>query len=238
MKTFVFCTAYSNTQERWTDLFGRWINSLENSNLEYDQLLLIDDGSAVLPDWQGVDIINENLLPENLSDSRAVIYHFNQNLGYHGHADYPGWYRSFMFAAEYAEKYGFEKIIHIESDAFLISDRIVDYVNGLNEGWTTFWCPRHNFAENNIQIIAGSSVQDFINWNNQKVPYDNYRGTCAEFWTPYTNINKEFKGDRWGEFAPGMAAVPDPNCPPGVPADADFVCQIRAESPCWWLEKN
>lgn len=238
MKTFVFCTSYSNTQERWTDLFGRWINYLENSSLEYDQLLLIDDGSAVLPDWEGVDVINENQLPVTVPDSRAVIYHFEKNEGYRGHADYPGWYRSFMFAAEYAERYGFTKIIHIESDAFLITPRITTYVNELEQGWTTFWCPRHNFAENNIQIIAGSSVQDFIDWKNQKISYDNYRGTCAEFWTPYTLINRDFKGDRWGEFAPGMAAVPDPNCPPGVPRDADFVCQVRAESPCWWIDEN
>ena len=236
MKTFVFCTSYSTEMTRWDNLFGRWINSLENSNLEYDQLLLVDDGSSVLPEWEGVEIIKEGQLPDQVSDSRAVIYHFDKNLGYQGHGVYPGWYRSFMFAAEYAEKYGFEKIIHIESDAFLISERVQTYVNGLTEGWNTFYCPRHDFAENNLQFIAGKSVQDFINWNNQKVPYSEYEGTCAEFWTPYTNINKEFKGDRWGEFAPGMAAVPDPSCPPGVPRDADFVCQVRQESPTWWLE--
>lgn len=236
MKTFVFCTAFGNTEDRWQGIFGRWINALENSNLEYDQLLMIDDGSSFLPNWEGVEIITENNLPDQVPESRGVIYHFDKNMGYFGHADYPGWYRSFMFAATYAEKYNFEKIIHIESDAFLLTDRIRNYVNDLKEGWTTFWCPRHQFPENNIQIIAGNSVKDFIAWNNKKIPYSEYKGTCAEFWTPYTFVNKDFKGDRWGEFAPGMAAVPDPNCPPGVPYDADFVCQVRAESPCWWLE--
>lgn len=237
MKTFVFCTAYSTTQERWDNYFGRWINALENSNLEYDQLLLIDDGSPVLPEWEGVEVIQENKLPDTPSSSKGVIYHFDEHWGYNGHADYPGWYRSYMFAAEYAKKYGAEKIIHIESDAYLISDRIREYINNLDSGWTTFWCNRHSFAENNIQIIAGSSVQDFIDWHDRKVPYDEYKGTCAEFWTPYTNVVKDFKGDRWGEFAPGMAKVPDPNCPPGVPRDADYVCQIREESPCWWLDE-
>jgi len=234
MKSFVFCTAWANSENRWHNLYGRWINYLENSNLDYDQILMIDDGSPFLPTWNGVAIINEGNLPEQLPPEKAVIYHFNNNLG-HFYTESPGWYRSFMFAAEYAEKYKFDRIFHIENDAFLISERIHNYVNGITEGWNTFWCPRHNFAENNIQIIAGSSIQTFIDWKNEKVPYDKYKGTPAEFWTPYTNINKEFYGDRWGEFAPGMARVPDFSKPAGVPKNADFVCQVFEESPCWWI---
>lgn len=235
MKTFVFCTAYSSTPDNWTDLYGRWINYLESSKLEYDQLLIIDDGSPILPQWNGVEVIHEDQLPDQVPDSRGVIYHFNNNLGHHGSGHYPGWYRSYMFAATYAEKYGYDKVVHVESDAFLITERIQNFVNDLTEGWTTFWCPRHQFPENAIQIIAGPSLGDFIKLNNQKIPYSFYDGRYPEYWTPYTNVVKSFKGDRWGEFAPGMAAVPDPRCPPGVPRDADFVCQVRAESPCWWI---
>ena len=237
MKTLLFCTAYSTTLDRWHRLFGRWINALENSNINYDQLLLVDDGSSILPNWEGVKIINEGNLPNTIPIERAVIYHFENNLGNHGHMNYPGWYRSYMFAAEYAEKYNIEKIMHIESDAFLISDRIQTYVNNLSSGWNTFWCPRHEFPENNRPIIAGSSVNDFIHWKNRKISYDFYKGYCAEHYTPYTNIVRDFKGDRWGEFAPGMAAVPDPRCAPGVPRDADYVCQVRDVSPCWWLNE-
>jgi hypothetical protein len=245
MKTLLFCTSYSNDMDRWNGLFGRWINAVENTNLEIDQILLIDDGSSILPNWEGVEIVNEGELPDQVPESRGVIYHFNKNLGHNPPMksddppiDSPGWHRSFMFAAEWAEKYGFEKILHIESDAFLISERIQQYVNDLSSGWTTFWCPRHKFPENNIQIIAGSSVQDFIDWKNKKEDYDTvYKGRFPEFYVPYTNIVKDFYGDRWGEFAPGMARVADPRCPPGVPRDADFVCQVFEESPCWWLEQ-
>jgi len=237
MKTLIFCTSHSSEESEWSGRYGRWINALENSKLEFDQLLLLDDGSTVLPEWDGVDIIQENQLPNECPTSRGVIYHFENPLGRSTHIVYPGWYRSYMFAAAYAEKYGFEKVIHIESDAFLISDRIQEYVNDLTDGWTTFWCPRHKFPENSIQIIVGGGLKRYIEWNKEQVPYTQYQSIFAEFWVPYTYVNKEFKGDRWGEFAPGMAAVPDPSCPPGVPKDADFVCQIRPESPCWWLEE-
>lgn len=246
MKTLVYCTAWSTSHDRWDNYFGRWINALENSKLEFDQILLVDDGSTVLPSWNGVEIINEGQLPPSMPESRGVIYHHLDNLGHRPPMkpadppiDSPGWHRSYMFAAEYAEKYKFDKIIHIESDAFLISDRIQNYVNELTEGWTTFWCPRHQFAENNIQIIAGSSVHDFINWKNTQGSYeDEFKGKYAEFYTPYTTVNKTFKGDRWGEFAPGLAKVADPNCAPGVPRDADYVCQIRQESSFWWFDEQ
>lgn len=234
MKTLVFCTAWSITEDSWHNLFGRWINHLEDSSLKYDQLLMIDDGSSILPDWEGVTIIHEGAMPDTCDD-QAVIYHFNENLGRTDELDYPGWYRSYMFAATWAEKYGFDKIIHIESDAFLISERINQYVNGLESEWTTFWCPRHDFPENNIQVIVGESVKDFISWKNENLPYEHYKGRCAEFYTPYTNIVRRFHGDRWGEFAPGMARVADQRCPPGVPINADYVCQVFEESPCWWI---
>jgi hypothetical protein len=245
MKTLMYSTSFSRSLETWDNAFGRWINYLESSDLEYDQILLVDDGSPVLPaHWEGVEIIREGQLPKQQPESLGVLYHFEKNLGHRPPMspadppiDSPGWHRSYMFAAEYAERYGFEKIILIENDAFLISPRIQEYVNNLSDGWNTFWCPRHQFPENNIQIIAGSSVDDFIRWNKTQGRYeDEFLGKFPEFYTPYTNVNKDFYGDRWGEFAPGMAAVPDPRCPPGVPRNADYVCQVREVSPCWWLE--
>jgi len=244
MKTLMYTTSYAKTLETWHRMFGRWINHIEGSNLHYDQILMVDDGSPVLPEWEGIEIIQEGQLPDQLPDSRGVIYHHAQNLGHFPPLkpddppiNSPGWFRSFMFAAEYAEKYGFEKIILNEADAFFISGRIQEFVNSVTSGWNTFWCPRHNFCEPNLQVIAGSSVQDFIHWNNTKGPYEEtYKGTFAEFYIPFTNVIKTFKGDRWGEFAPGMARVADPRCPPGVPRDADYCCQVFEESPCWWID--
>lgn len=243
MKTLLYTTSFAKNLDTWENLFGRWINWNESSNLLYDQILMVDDGSPVLPSWDGVEIIQENNLPHTLTESRAVIYHYKENLGHSPPLkpgdpaiNSPGWFRSFMFAAEYAEKYNFEKIILIEADAFLISKTIQTFVNNINEGWNTFWCPRHRFPEPNLQIVAGNSVHSWIKWNKTKGSYEeNYKGIFPEFFIPFTNVITYFKGDRWGEFAPGMAAIPDPNCPPGVPKDADYVCQVRAESPCWWI---
>jgi hypothetical protein len=243
MKTLLATTSFSKNEDTWNELFGRWINWNENSFIQYDQILMVDDGSPILPDWEGITVINEGKLPD-ITDSRGVIYHFNENLGHYPprnpgdpEINSPGWFRSFMFIAEYAKTYNFEKVIFIEADSFLISKKIQVFVNNIHNGWNTFWCPRHRFPECNIQIISGSSLNYWINWNKNKGDYDqNYKGIFPEFFIPFTNVVTYFKGDRWGEFAPGMAKVPDPNCPPGVPKDADYVCQVRQESPCWWID--
>src|SRR6185312_5533072 len=97
-------------------------DAIQTSNLIVDQLLIIDDGSEVVPDWPDLQIIEEN---SGLAAIRPVaLFRFNKHLGRHSPLNFPGWYRSFAFAAVFAQAHGFEKIVHIESDAFLISARV------------------------------------------------------------------------------------------------------------------
>jgi hypothetical protein len=49
---------------------------------------------------------------------------------------------------------GFARIVHIESDAFLLSRRIVDRFNALDDGWTAFWFPAYGVPEPALQVIA------------------------------------------------------------------------------------
>src|SRR5262249_26104319 len=128
-KTLVFCTSYCTSQTRWNARYRRWLDAIRQSGLIVDQILIVDDASEVLPDWPDLKIIEEN---DVLSPTGAItLFHFTEHLGRRSITDFPGWYRSFGFAAVFAQVNGFEKVVHIESDAFLISDRIVNYVNSI-----------------------------------------------------------------------------------------------------------
>ena len=50
LKTLVFCTSYAETPLAWEQRHRLWIRSLEESALRFDQLLIVDDASPVLPD--------------------------------------------------------------------------------------------------------------------------------------------------------------------------------------------
>ena len=72
-----------------------------------------------------------------------MLYHFRERLGRKAVFDFPGWYRSFTFAGRYAYAHGFEKVIHIKINSFLIGSRVQRYFNEVTSGWTALWCPRY-----------------------------------------------------------------------------------------------
>jgi hypothetical protein len=211
LKTLIFCTGWS--PENWK-LYERWLNHIRQSKLQCNQIIIPDDGSPTLPDFQDCQIITGDL-PESQPNSNTVIYHWPIHLGRPSHLNYPGWFRSFMFIPSYVAKYGFKKVIHIEVDAYLTSERIQNYANHIADGWVTFWCPKHNFAEPAIQIIAGSALDNYCQLS--KLPYELFINKHAEDYLPFTFINKEFIGDRYGEYLPK------------VPAHADYAGQIHLE---------
>jgi hypothetical protein len=200
LKTLVFCTAYTGRLDKpweaWEVRYKRWLRSIAASDLGYDQILLVDDGSPTLPDWPDTAILS--VLPATQPAKRVVIFHFPENLGRPAGYDYPGWYRSFMFAAEYARTFGFEKIVHIESDAFLITRRIQQYCNDVTNDWVTFMGPRHSYPETGIQIIAGDGLERLHLISS--LPYSEYKGRPVETLLPFTRVETKFLGDRFGEY--------------------------------------
>ena len=198
MKTLLFCTAYADCPEAWNGRVRSWYEYYKTSTVVRDQILVIDDGSPCRPDF----------IPEDEFKT------FHPHYGKHGVLLIPGWFRSFSYAGVYASDNGFDKIIHLESDAYLLSDRIIDCVNSIETGWHTVWCPRHGMPEPAIQVICRDQFVSFGHFFN--VPYGTYAGVCVDKMLPYTHIHHEFIGDRYGEIMDEI--------PPGV----DFCCQTSS----------
>jgi hypothetical protein len=224
----VFCTAYganpAHPSQGWNGRYLRWLNAILRCELQYEQVLLIDDGSPVLPDWVGLRVLTDLSGPQPAE--RVVMFHFLDNLGRPGVYDYPGWFRSFAFAARYAQTYGFEKIIHIESDAFLVSRRIQHYFNEISDGWVTFLGSRHNYPESGLQIIAGSGLRTY--YETVARPYSDFIGKPIEVILPFTRIEHGFIGDRYGETLTY------------VPMEADWTMQAYmptalSDDYYWWM---
>lgn len=224
-KTLVFCTSYCSTHNQWDQRYRRWLDAIRASNLEFSKILIIDDCSESLPGWRDIQIIEEDS-DLNMSESVA-LFRFKKHLGRHSDRNFPGWYRSFSFAFFFAQAHGFKKIIHIESDAFLISSRIVEYINKLDDGWVALWCDSHKFPETAIQIVAGKAMALFGSTVSR--PYSEFVGKFPEEEFPFTHIERSFVGDRYGEYT---------NI---VPRFADFCTQTVENAPSdyfWWLTEK
>lgn len=196
MRTLVFCTSYINTPDAWNSRYSRWLKYYEATNLHRDITAMIDDGAVYTPEDQGITIAGEKSSPQK-DFSGVLLYRFDKRLGRISVKEYPGWWRSFLKSVQLARYFGADKIIHIESDAFLLSQRLIDFLNKTNSGWHVMWSNHYQFPETAIQLICKDQfeiMENFADQYNEKGALD-----IAEKILPFTEVHKEFTGDRYSE---------------------------------------
>jgi hypothetical protein len=112
---------------------------------------------------------------------------------------YPGWWRSFTYSIEIARKYDFNKIVHIESDFYILSDRLISFIRGLDRGWTSLFSAYYRFPETAVQVIAEDSFHKLELLYDEAISSQYTFGHFAELILPISNVIKDFVGDRIGE---------------------------------------
>ena len=130
-----------------------------------------------------------------MPQSRIVLYHFQNHLGRNDIKNFPGWFRSFTFALSYAQQYGFEKIIHLESDFFVLSKPLFNWINTLSSSWSTLFSQHYNFPECAIQVITQDQYSAYEHLTKKDYAKE-YVGWDMETVLPFTHVDKSFLGDR------------------------------------------
>jgi hypothetical protein len=219
VEILVFCTSYVPSHDVWTRRYERWLDHHAAIPLGKAVFCLIDDSSPYCPDKKKVQTISVGE-PLPRTPSRPFLLRFGERLGRSAIDCYPGWWRSFLFSVHIAKYYRCRKILHVESDAFILSRRLMEFIKRISSGWTCFWCPRWNFPETSIQVICEDKfdvMQEL--WNSG---WDQFSGKYAEHVLPFTNVVKNAYGDRYGEFRFR------------IPRIADFAAQVSASQEVWF----
>ena len=211
LKTLLFCTSYCADEAAWQRRYRRWLAHHRWIPLRKAATFFIDDCSPHVPADPDLHCLHELPTGSDLPDATCV-YRFATHLGREGLIGHFGWWRSFLFSLDIARAFGFEKIVHVESDAYLLSRKVVDYVNALDTGWTVMWCPKYGFPEPAIQIVAADQFQRMADVASAGVA--RLGQALAEFTLPFTHIEKRFVGNRYGEQRTR------------IPGYADYACQI------------
>jgi hypothetical protein len=233
MKSIIFCTSYIRDADAWETRYQRWLDYYQDFPLDVVKRLMIDDGSPYLPPADIIKTVS-NTAPLASIEDKNLIIRFDDNLGRQSIKDYPGWWRSFLHSLEVARELGADKIIHIESDAYILSPRLRDFIDQTSTGWHVLWTQHNNFPETAIQVICRDQFEIFEDFK-QKNPTLHFPD-MAEHMLPFTAVNKKFKGDRYSELKRnrGIFKSKKFNFIPmfkwdfftvQVPADADFVTQ-------------
>src|SRR5258708_4194171 len=227
MKSFIFCTSCMRPDIEFHQMrrYQRWINyyrSLMNE-LNADKLFLIDDGGTY--DAPSLNVLYD-FLPDKLTEP-VNVYRFNDNLGRNSNIDYPGWWRSFLFSYEIAKKYSYDKIIHIESDFFILSPKLKEFVRNTSHGWNCLYSQHFDFPESALQVICQDSYH-LLDKLQTTTRENSYKAIdCAEKMIPFTNIEKTFIGDRIGEDRV-FAAWMDKHIP--LMNRLDYIAQVHIRS--------
>jgi hypothetical protein len=133
---------------------------------------------------------------------------------------YPNVWRAYWFIKRLLEGGPYEKVIYIATDAYILSQRLADYIEGLDSGWTALWSPKYNFSEPCIQVIT--HCKEFEEFFAGECDPFKYNGQVEECVLPFTHIEKGFVGDRYGEFEPPNLYNPDMDYYTQVPDSFDW----------------
>lgn len=192
MNTFIFCTSYfednhvlKNRYKKWYDYYRKLTDST---------IFCIDDASPF--SLQDINWIN---LDTSKVDEKLLNFHtFKNNLGRISITNFPGWIRSFQYSIDIAKKFNFERIIHIESDFFILNKGMLNYLLNIKFGWHAVWCPKYNMPETALQVICEDQFES-VNNIIKKYEFMNKDIQSIETILPFTNIIKKYTGDRYGE---------------------------------------
>lgn len=216
----------------------RWIEYYKDFDPQNTQFVLIDDASPYTPPASQAIVVAPG---DELHATLPTIVRFPDRLGRNNTHSYPGWWRSFLHSVDVAQQIGADRIIHIESDAFLLSERIYKYIRGCKSGWNVMWASRFNMPETAIQVICNDqfdALRSFQDKSQAELDSD-----IAEKQLPFTCINKDFIGERYGEFRipllrTGLLRSKKFNQLPffqqnwfreRIPANADFAAQVTPD---------
>lgn len=112
-----------------------------------------------------------------------------------GENEYPYCWRAVWEIKQLIEA-GYEKIILIDSDCFITSAKLAQFVRECNSGWITLWCEKYNFPTAEFQIINKDAFPLFLDYTTGHWKFR--VGRLMEKDLPYT-VNRDFKADRYGD---------------------------------------
>ncbi len=159
--------------------------------LGFDHLWLADNASA---EQSAAALFNGIGIGRS---ANVRLHRFDEHLARGpGPNEYPYCWRGMYFIRQLILD-GYDKIILIDSDAYVTSERMAHYIRSLDTGWTTFWCKRYQFPTAECYVLCKDAFPGFLAYTDP--PWQAYVGNLMETSLPFTLVNREFQCDRSGE---------------------------------------
>lgn len=128
-----------------------------------------------------------------------TVISYQERLVSGGGLFYPYCWRA-VYAIRHAfDSLGYNKVILVDSDSFILSKRLAGYIKQCNSGWETFWCKKWQFPTAELHVLNRDALPVFREFI--KTPYMERNGTLMETELPYrlAACAHELDTDRYGE---------------------------------------
>lgn len=193
MKTVLFSPCYLEGQD-WqkNDRLERNIRYIDyysehQREFGFEKIALLDNGSSQAK----IDELFSKIKYPHLVDFKTA-----ENLKCLIPNGYSYVWRGLYYADDLIKK-GYKKIINIDSDVFVLTQKMAHYIRDLRTGWNVPWSNKWEFPESSINILCHNAFPIFYDFI--QTPYMNRVGDIMERVVPFTHVERAFKGDRYGE---------------------------------------
>jgi hypothetical protein len=136
----------------------------------------------------------------NYTPDLLDIYRYDEHLTRGNLWTYPYCWRGLKFLQEYVKAHPeLDKVIVLDTDFYILSQHMCNYLKNPDSGWNTFWCDKWSFNEAAFYVINKDSFHLLLDF---PIPsYTHYNDRCMEHILPFTKVwrREHFKGDRYGE---------------------------------------
>lgn len=191
MKTCIYTLLYIDGEERLNRNI-KFVNYYRNlkEELGFTHFYFCDNASPL--EW--TDKFIEATDPHKHKD--IISFRYNQHLERKGVFDYPYCWRGLHTMRVLIDS-GFEKILCIDSDMYVLTKELAAYIKNCNSGWEAFWCNKYSFPEAALHILNKDKFDFFMGYTS--IPWERMNGLVMEKVLPFSKVNQDFLIDRYGE---------------------------------------
>jgi hypothetical protein len=175
-----FGDSYWDRTKKWLDYYLPL-----REKLGFDDVILFDNGSAKATCDSFINMYSPHLW---------IFRNENIKRCYDTNYDYPYVWRFVWMVKNLFDNY--DRVLVIDNDSFILSQRLATYVREKNSGWTSLYSPRHQMPECNLQIICRDAYRAYREFTNGN--WEDVKDRCMETSLPVT-VEHGFVADRFGE---------------------------------------
>lgn len=190
--TTLFLEGYDPVGSHYVDRVNRYLDYYMSikEELGFEKIILLDNRST-----NGmVAQLEISGLPVEIIQSKYPLY----KLGDTEH-DYPYVWRGLYKAVELLQQY--DKVFRIDSDSYILSKRLANYLRDDAEGFETMHLHLHGLIPaDEISVLTREALPRLKEFCRE--PWSTHHGKFFEHTIPITRMCKEFHGERYGLHVP------------------------------------